>query len=55
MEEKQQEVAKTMSEIVEEAKDMTKQYYESLLKSLRNEVRVWDSSIPLSNTKYTSM
>lgn len=38
MEEKQQEVAKTMFEIVEEAKDMTRQYYESQLKSMRAEV-----------------
>ncbi|XP_026331556.1 myb-like protein X, partial [Hyposmocoma kahamanoa] len=38
MEEKQQEVATTMLEIVEEAKDMTKQYYEAQLKSLRSEM-----------------
>lgn len=39
MEEKQQESANTMRELVEEAKDMTKQYYEAQLESLRCEVR----------------
>lgn len=39
MEEKQQESANTMRELVEEAKDMTKQYYEAQLEALRCEVR----------------
>lgn len=50
MEEKQQEVAKTMLEIVEEAKDMTRQYYESQLKSLRTEVFVLDLLLPFTIT-----
>ncbi|XP_050563185.1 kinesin-like protein KIF20B isoform X1 [Spodoptera frugiperda] len=38
MEEKQQESANTMRELVEEAKDMTKQYYEAQLEALRCEM-----------------
>lgn len=38
MEERQQEVANTMRELVEEAKDMTRQYYETQLEALRSEV-----------------
>jgi hypothetical protein len=39
MEEKQQEAANTMRELVEEAKDMTRQYYEAQIQSLKSEVR----------------
>ncbi|KAJ8716450.1 hypothetical protein PYW07_003077 [Mythimna separata] len=38
MEERQQECANTMRELVEEAKDMTKQYYEAQLEALRCEM-----------------
>lgn len=38
MEERQQETANTMRELVEEAKDMTRQYYEAQLAALRSEV-----------------
>ncbi|KAM3960081.1 uncharacterized protein ACR2FA_005883 [Aphomia sociella] len=38
MEERQQETAATMRELVEEAKDMTRQYYEAQLKALRSEM-----------------
>nr|XP_049703430.1 kinesin-like protein KIF20B [Helicoverpa armigera] len=38
MEEHQQESANTMREVVEEAKDLTKQYYEAQLEALRSEM-----------------
>ncbi|CAB3254311.1 unnamed protein product [Arctia plantaginis] len=38
MEERQQETANTMRELVEEAKDMTRQYYEAQLEALRSEM-----------------
>lgn len=39
MEERQQESVNIMRELVEEVKDMTKQYYEAQLEALRCEVR----------------
>ncbi|XP_075975488.1 uncharacterized protein LOC142976134 isoform X2 [Anticarsia gemmatalis] len=38
MEERQQEAGNTMKELVEEAKDMTRQYYEAQLKALQSEM-----------------
>ncbi|RVE49979.1 hypothetical protein evm_005332 [Chilo suppressalis] len=38
-EEKQQETANMMQELVEEAKDMTRQYYEAQIQSLRAEMK----------------
>ena len=40
MEERQASAADTMKEVVEEAKAITKEYYEAQIQTLRDEVRV---------------